>query len=339
MPILSFEQALQEAEESKKHVLLGNGFSIACKPDIFTYGSLLERADFESVSPQAREAFSVLQTRDFEVVMRSLRSAAALVQLYSRERTDLRDALTRDAGGLREVLVAAIARNHPGMPSEIADDKYTACRKFLSNFGSIYTVNYDLLLYWAIMHADEDHPVTLPSDDGFRTPEAGAQEYVTWEVENSDTQDIFHLHGALYLFDAGAELKKYTWINTGVRLIEQVRAALNANLFPLVVAEGETKDKVERISHSGYLHRGLRSFKKIGGALFLFGLSLGLQDLHILKSIAKNSRLTSLYVSLYGNPESADNRRIRAGAEALSVGRRRPLSVKFYQAESARAWG
>jgi len=40
---LSFEQALKRSENyGKKHLLLGNGFSIACKPDIFAYGSLFE---------------------------------------------------------------------------------------------------------------------------------------------------------------------------------------------------------------------------------------------------------------------------------------------------------
>ena len=339
MPILQFSEAIEESQDGRRHILLGNGFSIACKPDIFTYGSLFERADFPVAAAKAKEAFATLQTRDFEVVMRSLRSAASLVDLYSGERVALGDAFKRDADGLREVLVGAIASNHPAMPSDISEEKYAACRQFLSKFGSIYTVNYDLLLYWAIMQEDEGEALAVPSDDGFRTPEGGPQEFVTWEVENSDTQNVFHLHGALYLYDAGPELKKYTWVNTGVRLIEQVRTALTNNLFPLVVAEGNTAEKIGRISHSGYLHRGLRSFKKIGGSLFLFGLSLGQQDQHILKSISRNGRLSALYVSLYGNPDSADNRRIQAEAQSLNGGRRRQFTIKFFQAESARVWG
>ena len=42
--LLDFGQALNKAETyGKKHLLLGNGFSIACKPDIFAYGSLLKK--------------------------------------------------------------------------------------------------------------------------------------------------------------------------------------------------------------------------------------------------------------------------------------------------------
>jgi hypothetical protein len=42
---LDFAQACEKATAyGKKHLLLGNGFSIACKPNIFAYGSLFEEA-------------------------------------------------------------------------------------------------------------------------------------------------------------------------------------------------------------------------------------------------------------------------------------------------------
>lgn len=45
--IVSFEKAMQSIRGVRhRHLLLGNGFSIALKPDIFTYGSLYENADF-----------------------------------------------------------------------------------------------------------------------------------------------------------------------------------------------------------------------------------------------------------------------------------------------------
>ena len=65
------------------HLLLGNGFSRACRDDVFNYGALFERADFNSLSPLAREAFGILSTTDFEVVMRALKSAAQLLRAYA----------------------------------------------------------------------------------------------------------------------------------------------------------------------------------------------------------------------------------------------------------------
>ena len=53
--------------------------------------------------------------------------------------------------------------------------------------------------------------------------------------DNTDRQNIHYLHGALHLFDAGSELKKFTWVNTGRRLTEQIREALS-NLRTLLRA-------------------------------------------------------------------------------------------------------
>jgi len=152
----------------------------------------------------------------------ALRLVAQVIPLY-RDDPDLVRTLTADADGLREVLVQAIAQNHPEGPFDIIDEQYGACRRFLANFSITYTLNYDLLLCWAVMHTELEP--AIKSDDGFRTPEDSAADYVTWEVENTDRQNIFYLHGALHVFDAEHELKKYTWINTGIRLIEQIRAA------------------------------------------------------------------------------------------------------------------
>ena len=42
--VIFFDEAIQQSADCKKrHLLLGNGFSIACKPDIFTYKSLKSR--------------------------------------------------------------------------------------------------------------------------------------------------------------------------------------------------------------------------------------------------------------------------------------------------------
>ncbi len=68
MPVelLTFSDALDASQDGKRHLLLGNGFSIALFPDRFRYGSLLEEADFSDF-PEARHTFDALATTDFEV--------------------------------------------------------------------------------------------------------------------------------------------------------------------------------------------------------------------------------------------------------------------------------
>ena len=180
----------------------------------------------------------------------------------------------------------------------------------------------------------------IPCDDGFRKPDnIYDAEYVTWEPENTYTQNVYYLHGALHLFDAQSELQKYTWTNTGVPLIDQIRNALTRNFFPLFVAEGTSDEKYARIRHSDYLSKAYRSFIPITGSLFIYGHSLAENDEHILHVIAKG-RIENLFVSIHRDPESEANKAIFRKANSLAGFRPpgRPLNVHLFDAESAHAW-
>ncbi|HCT40971.1 MAG TPA: DUF4917 domain-containing protein [Moraxellaceae bacterium] len=339
MALLSFSEALHEAQGcSRKHILLGNGFSIACRPDIFAYGKLFEQADFSKISSSAKNAFNALKTQDFERVIKALRDAAAIVAAYDGS-SGLAAALTADAAGLRELLVQTIASTHPAWPGDISDEEYQACRSFLKNFDTVYTLNYDLLLYWAQMHTQEDEDPS--SDDGFRKPQDDFDSsYVVWEPDQSHEQNMWFLHGALHVFDSGIEVQKYTWNNTGIRLIDQIRNALSKNYFPLFVSEGTSAEKYERIRHNDYLAKAYRSFSSIQGALFIYGHSLAENDDHYLRCIQRG-KVSQLYVGLYGDPKSEANKFITRRANQLSIGRRgrKSLGVNYFDAATANVWG
>jgi hypothetical protein len=172
MRLLTFKQALDKASGySKRHLVLGNGFSIACAPKIFTYGSLFERAK-PDMSDELLKVFERLNTTDFEEVIPALRRASAIIPIYK----DLPKTAARmlaDAESLKQTLVKAVAGQHPARPNLIPDSRYAACRTFLAKFigeaagGKVYTLNYDLLLYWALMHEpDEPDGLGLDHDDG-----------------------------------------------------------------------------------------------------------------------------------------------------------------------------
>lgn len=341
-PVISFAEAVFASQTySRRHVMLGNGFSIACRPEIFVYGKLFERADFSALSPSAKAAFEALETSDFERVIKALRDAQRLLTVYEGTKSAIREAMQRDADGLREVLVNTIAASHPEKPGDIMEVEYAACRQFLEHFSTIYTLNYDLLLYWTLMHTAEDESPN--SDNGFRRPEpAYGADYVTWESNQSHDQNIWYLHGALHVFDTGIEIQKYTWINTGVRLIDQIRDALGSNYFPLFVAEGSSSEKLERIRHSDYLAKAYRSFQEITGCLFIFGHSLAENDAHFLRLIERSkSKIKHVFIGLHGDPDSPPNARIVTRANLMA--NRRPtskaLELTFYDASSAMVWG
>lgn len=344
--IVSFDDAMKMvANASKRHLLLGNGFSIALKPDIFSYGSLYENADF-SKAPNIPDVFKSLGTQDFEVVIRRLQDAATVIEVYRPELKALASQLRTDCSTVKDALVAAIAKRHPDRPYDITPQQYASCRTFLSKFDHIFTLNYDVLLYWALMQSEVDK-LELKPDDGFRHPEQGVDlPYVSWQQANSAT--IQYLHGALHLFDQDTEIVKYTWSKTDRAIVDQVREALNENKYPLFVAEGTTESKVDRILHNAYLHKALRSFESCcsnsRNAIVIYGHSLADNDKHILKCISHGSAF-ALLVGVYGDPESDANKFLLKNAEQIGTDRGRargdryPLKMIFYNASTARVWG
>jgi len=114
---------------------------------------------------------------------------------------------------------------------------------------------------------------------------------------------------------------------------------MDEGAYPLVVTEGTSQEKYDKILHVAYLNHALRSFSSIQGALFIFGLSMSDNDEHILRRI-EEGRLSRLFVGLHGSPESDANMAIIERSRMLSSARdrNRPLSVDFYDSSSAAVW-
>lgn len=352
MPLMTFDDAIADsAEFARRHLLLGNGFSIACRADIFHYGSLFAQADF-SGCPEVESVFDMLGTQDFEAAIRALENAALILPVYVPEGAFAIAKMQAHAAALKEILIHTIAGNHPAVPPEIEDARFWACRAFLSHFlasgGQIFTLNYDLLLYWTLMHDDDPlgAPVNLAKNDGFGNDEDEPDaEYVVWQGEvGAHDARVHFLHGALHLFDSGSEIKKYTWVRKGVPLVEQAREAINNNAYPLFVAEGTSAQKKAKIRHNAYLYQGFKQFTanvRTGThCFFIFGHSLAANDDHILVRIARG-RFKKLYVGIYGDPNSEENKRIMNRAHELAAQRHAnaPLDVAFYDAATAQVWG
>ncbi|MGE4489740.1 MAG: DUF4917 family protein, partial [Kiritimatiellales bacterium] len=185
--IIDFHKALELSEGGKRHLMLGNGFSRACRNDLFAYEALFKQAEGQ-LSDRVKKAFEILNTHDFETIMRILNSSADVLPVYTSD-ASLISLLEEDVHALRDALATAIAGSHPARPGDISPFEFAACRSFLNNFNNIYTLNYDLLLYWALMQ-DEVDSLKIECDDGFRHPEDGEHDYVVWDAADSTTQNI-----------------------------------------------------------------------------------------------------------------------------------------------------
>ncbi len=351
--LLNFSEAITDSRQfSKRHLLIGNGFSIACCPDIFHYGSLFSAADFSN-NPELVKVFEVLGTQDFEIAIKNLEAGALLAGIYPPGHADAAGKMLADANALKEILLTAIAENHPDVPSDISHDKFWACRRFLSRFlgqqndGQVFSLNYDLLLYWTLMHEDSPFAtaIDLVTNDGFGNDEDDPMaDYVVWQGEvAAHSAKVHFLHGALHLFDAGTELQKFTWVRTNDRLIDQARRAINDNKYPLFVTEGSSAQKKAKIRHNAYLYQGFKQLtanaQQGRHCFFVLGHSLADNDDHILRRFG-TGRFKKLYVSLFGNPGSPSNQQIIAKANTLTAMRpdKFPLEVAFYDAATANPW-
>ena len=243
----------------------------------------------------------------------------------------------------------------PAIPGDVSDREFRACRQFLSHFlgpgqrGHVFTLNYDLLLYWALMYGDDsldNSRVELQKNDGFGNDDDDpTADYVVWQGETAaHSANVLFLHGALHLFDAGAELQKYTWVRKGMPLVEQARAAIDDDKFPLFVAEGTSGQKKNKIRHNAYLYQCYKvlaaNVREGRHCFFVFGHSLAENDDHILKRLGKG-RFPKLYIGIYGDPRSESNQRIinRANQIASWRGERNALEVVFFDSASANVWG
>jgi len=338
--LLDFSEALERSHEYARqpHVLLGNGFSIACRPECFRYDALLNEATFDGASTDIKRVFDLLGTSDFERVIELLQLSAELCDLYESADVDLTSRLRTDAKLVREALAQVLAARHPNLPFDISDEEYQAAREFLSHFARVYSLNYDMLLYWTIMK-DLEPPIVR--NDGFGNPDDDDAPYVVWlPYVRYDSQRVFCLHGGLHLYDRGPELTKITWSRTQIPLVDQIRHALGEGRFPLIVTEGQSAEKITKILHSAYFNHAIRSFSMIGGSLFMYGLSLAPNDEHLLRRII-DGRIDAIFVSIYGDPADNENEAIASRAEQLAAERdpARPLAVHFFDAASARVWG
>lgn len=323
--MLTFAEAIGRVEEGgKPTVVLGNGFSRAWNNDIFNYANLLDAANFGERDQQIKDLFARLGTADFESAMRALVSARTVLVAYGNNET-LVAQIEHDEQQLKDSLIEVLSRTHPARPAEVGDAQYVAVRTFLAQFEQVFTVNYDLLYYWA--RNMPLAPVGYQGDDGFR-------EAATWQGYETK-QNAHFLHGSLHLFDEGAAIRKHTFRKNSDPIIDQVQANLNIGKFPLFVAEPTAEKKLQRILHNPYLNYCYRQLSMAVGTVFVHGHSIDANDQHIFDAL-KRSPAKQFFISIFGDENNAENRRAKANARTYLEGPDR--TIEFFDAASAPIW-
>ncbi|XPV67599.1 MAG: DUF4917 family protein [Halarcobacter sp.] len=300
--LFTFEEVLNMTKTKKRNLLLGNGFSMAYDSKRFSFTSLYKSAVREGIiekDSEIHKIFEKFETSDFEVIIKTIESSAKINEVYSVEKTVI-DKMKKHTDDLKEYLVDIITNNHPSNASIIADCKYDrTIDNFIRHFEEIYTLNYDLLLYWTIMHLKErkdnysmDLDCHLNENDGFSPLDAVGEGIVKWQDSNYSffNQKIFYLHGALHIFDDKYQIIKNVYDKEEkLTLREQTLINLKSEKYPIFISEGTSEQKLAKIIHNSYLNNCYKKFKTIEGVLIIFGTGLKANDDHILNAILTNN--------------------------------------------------
>lgn len=322
--ILSLQDAIKDSGANARTVLLGNGFSIAQASGQFEYATLLEKSGLQPGNP-IRNVFNVLSTVDFEKVMKALEDASKIEAAYGdlERSTKFRS----DAAAAREALITAIHAVHPGIQFEIPADQRDACAVFLKRFDRIFTLNYDLLLYWVIVHA-----AAARFSDGF-----GRGETVDGFRKFSDSANFntYYLHGALHLF-SDEQLETLKRVVTDSTIINDIASTIRDRAqLPLFVAEGTAAQKIARIRSIPYLKHCYEALATINGSLFIFGHAASDNDAHIYDAICE-SNVTKVFVCVHNPAQNLADMRERLARYAE---RSTDIEWSYVDAASAKVWG
>ncbi len=316
--MLSYSDVLKATENQKRYLLLGNGFSMSYNVDRFSFTSLLESAVdaglIERTSP-IYAIFKEFETKDFEEVVKLLETSVQVLKTYSAISQEDEKAILEDSQSLKNYLVDVITNNHPEKITDIPDEEFFNSASFIKDYNKVYTLNYDLLLYWTTIKLKsylEDKSIedcTLKTTDGFYDPYEYSTDYVVFGNDGA-SQEVYFLHGALHIFDNKSEIIKNTYSRTERTLKEQTLENLNKDIYPVFVSEGTSEQKKAKIIHNAYLNHCYKSLGSIGAkrkdtSLVLFGTLLKRNDTHIREAILKNN-INNIYIGVRNEDEAKE---------------------------------
>jgi len=141
---------------------------------------------------------------------------------------------------------------------------------------------------------EEKKNKVLSVDDGSkqRTLFDGTKEFV-FDV-NKETQNLFFLHGAFFIYKDGKREKKITQ-SSEKALYDKLEQILNDEEKE-VVCVFQSENKIEAINRSEYLKKALQKISTLSGSLVIIGSSLDDNDSHIFNNI-ESANIDTVYIS------------------------------------------
>jgi len=320
------------AEDFTDGLVLGNGASISFDGE-FGYASLRERAEADNlIEADVQLVFDHLATVDFELVLRMLWHANKINEALGIEEPRTAAAYF----SVRDALIQVVRSIHVGY--EQVAERLPLAAHFMRHFSTVASLNYDVLVYWAILvgnmegnqHRFKD---CFVDQSRFRQPWSELREPIP---PATATTIVGYPHGNLAIAAdfAGDERKL---VAGGAKLLETIFHSWNSgNYGPVFVSEGTSAQKLASIRRSPYLttmYGELLSYMRESVAIF--GWSIGESDLHLLDAICHGGALRFAFAV---DPDSPGLEHETARVKALIVERQAKAKVWFFDRASPGCW-
>lgn len=346
--VYSYEEVIKllKNKNRRKHLMLGNGFSMSYDSGIFSYNALskfLENLDNHIL----QKLFQIIKTSNFELLMEQLDNVAQIAEVFGADQTVVIK-IRKATETLKESLIDAIKELHPEHVFAVPDEKSKACASFLNEYlaadGKIFTTNYDLLLYWVLErnqlnNRGDGFGREIDETDEWIEPKDREWSELRWG-KNSNTQSICYVHGALHLFDTGINVIKEVYTSEHV-LLENIKERMARKEYPIFVTAGNGEEKLSHIRHNRYLSFCYDTLSNIDGSLISFGFGFGPYDEHIIQAIYKAAKkrkdengnwlpfLNSIYIGYYSE---ADLKHLK------SIESKFKCFVRYFDAKTVKIW-
>jgi hypothetical protein len=287
----------------RKGILIGNGQSRAVSSG-YEYSSLFESAcdlnEVRRLGENEKNLFGEFETQNFERILGSLLVTRKTLQAFDVDHPNL-ELIEETYDKIRLAMIESIRMNHCE-PSELASEAKLLMGEEYLNYDWVFSTNYDLLCYWALMHSSEELGKRDRLEDFFRRvgpnqlsfKERAAPHF----AQATDVTKVAYLHGALHLLrHEDGDVTKIQY-HRNESILRQLDDATRAGKVPLFVSEGASSDKWRTIRESSYLSFAMDQFSKYKDNLVVFGHKLGETDQHlvnVINAVPDRSVAVSIY--------------------------------------------
>lgn len=324
----------------KSTLILGNGASIAVDNRL-KYESLKEHAEKKGLmdNNNIKTLFKTYKTKDFELILRLVWQATTINEALGVSENETKKAYQH----IRDCLIKTVRDIHPTHAD--IEGQLPTIYKFIKQFKTIISLNYDLILYWTMMHGNTQEKDGHIFKDCFNSSGFvdNWEEYRKPIYGQTACTLVFYPHGNLILARNKREQEKKIVITYADDLLEEILNKWKSGEYtPLFVCEGTQEQKRNSIRNSFYLSIISKNVlptlyrESATGSLVIYGWNIGEQDAHILQSLLFFPK--KIYISVFNNDQKYCNRVHNFIVERYKTILKEKPEIIFFDSQSEGCW-